>query len=129
MRAVRLLAAVILLAVLPAFGAPPAAPVDSPAIPFKQDSGELGALMWRSFLVMAGLVVCAAGTLWILRRYGVAPRAGGTATSVRIVDTLRVGPRASLLVVQFGAQRILVAHGERGMRVLARERAPGEPAE
>ncbi len=125
MRRLRLCAAAVLVAATPAFAAAPAA-ADPAAIPFKRDSDEMGSLLLRSFLVMGGLVVCAGAVLWILRRHGIAPRVAGTGSDVRIVDTLRVGPRACLVVVQFGARRILVGHSEGGMRVLARDAAPGE---
>jgi hypothetical protein len=125
----RLCAAAILLAAMPAFAAPQPARADPAAIPFRQDSDELGPLVWRSFLVMAGLAVCAGAVLWILRRHGIAPRTAAAGSGVRILDTLRVGPRASLLVVQFGTRRILVGHSECGMRVLALERTPSEDRE
>ena len=99
-------------------------------IPFKQDEGEFGALMWRSILVTAGLIVVALGAIYVMRRYNFLPPAspkpveGG---STRVLQTLRLGPRASLHVVEFEGRRILVGQSEKGVGLIAS--AAGEERE
>jgi flagellar biogenesis protein FliO len=95
-------------------------------IPYKDDAGDLGALLVRSLLAMAAIVVATFAILYVMRRFGLAPVARPANATLRLVETLRVGPRASLVVVQWGLERILVGQNEHGMTVIAREPAAPE---
>lgn len=117
--------AIALLALLPL--AAPAQPGAPERIPFKEDAGELGALMWRSFLAMAGIVVVAAGVLYVLRRQGMVPPGRGPSRTLRVVESLKLGPRAALVVVHFGGQRMLIGQTDRGMELIATEPLDAEP--
>ena len=95
-------------------------------IPFKQDEDDFGATMWRAVLGTAVIALGAIGAVFYLRRRGFAPTTTPSAASpVRILQSLRAGPRTNLLVVQFGAQRLLLGQGEHGLRVLAAEPVEG----
>ena len=93
-RGARSALAIVALALLPL--AAPAQPAATERIPFKEDAGELGALMWRSFLAMAGIVAVAAGVLYVLRRNGMVPPGRGASRTLRVVESLKLGPRAAL---------------------------------
>ena len=100
-------------------------------IPFKQDEGEFGALMWRSILVTAGLIVVALGAVYVMRRYNFMPQGVARTPaegSARVVQTLRLGPRATLHVVQFEGRRVLIGQTDRGLRLLASATAESAPA-
>ena len=90
-------------------------------IPFRHDEGELGAMMWRSILVMAVLVVLALGVIYVMRRRGIGPAAlrVPSAGGMRVVQSVRLGAHATLVVVEFEGQRLLIGQGERGVNVLA----------
>jgi len=105
---------------------PPAASPPQ-AIAFKQDDGELGPLLLRSLLAMAAIVGVGFGVLYVMRRRGIVPAARPAGRSLRVVESVRLGPRASLFVVQFGESRLLVGQGEHGVSLIARDAAPVEP--
>ena len=93
-------------------------------IPYRQDDGELGDLLVRVVLVMGGIAIVGGGALWVLRKRGHIPgAAGGSARAVRLVETLRLGPRSGLLVVEFGQRRLLLGRTETGISVLANDPA------
>lgn len=96
-------------------------------IPFKQDSGEIAELMLRSVLVMAAIAAVVFLVLYLMRRYGLTPAARPGTGSLRVVESIRVAPRASIFVVQWGDSRILVGQSEHGMTTLARETHRAEP--
>jgi hypothetical protein len=115
------------LGLLPAFG-PHAAPSSSAPgaerIPFKQDDDDFGATMWRVVLVTAGMALLAVAAVYLMRRQGLMPGTkAGDVDAMRVLQTLRTGPRTSLLVVRFGAQRMLLGQSDQGVRVLASEPA------
>jgi len=122
-------AAVALLACASAgvHGAEPLAASPPQAIAFKQDDGELGPLLLRSLLAMAAIVGVGFGVLYVMRRRGIVPAARPASRSLRVVESVRLGPRASLFVVQFGESRLLVGQGEHGVSLIARDAAPVEP--
>jgi hypothetical protein len=93
----------------------------APAIGFRDDSGELGALMLRSILAMIFIVVVAVAVLLVMRRYGIVPGARRGTGSLQVVETLRLAPRATLFVVDFGGRRLLLGHAEHGLTVIARD--------
>jgi hypothetical protein len=126
----RMLLAAMTLMLLPAFAlgaqsaAGPATASSAERIPFKQDEDELGATIWRAALATAGIALIAVVAVYAMRRHGLAPIAGtNDAKAVRLVQTLRTGPKTTLLVVRFGAQRVLLGQSERGLQVLASEPA------
>lgn len=106
---------------------PPATASPPQAIAFKQDDGELGPLLLRSLLAMAAIVAVGFGVIHVMRRHGIAPAARPASRSLRVIESVRLGPRAALFVVQFGDSRLLVGQGEHGVSLIARETAPTEP--
>jgi flagellar biogenesis protein FliO len=130
-RAARSLAVAALLALAtplaPFAQQPQGAPPER--IPFKQDEGEFGALMWRSILVTAGLVVVALGAIYVMRRYNFMPQAARAPAegAARVVQTVRLGPRASLHVVQFEGRRVLIGQTDRELRLITSAAAESAP--
>jgi flagellar biogenesis protein FliO len=94
---------------------PPAAVANQP-IPYKQQESEAGGAAGKSILLLAVLLGVAWGGLvlakrtlprWALtRRLGLA---AGAPRRLRLVETMRLGPRASLYLVQLDQKTLLLA--------------------
>jgi flagellar protein FliO/FliZ len=67
--------------------------------------------MVLSLVLVLGLLAAAA---WVVRRAGLAPRAGGGA--LRIVSQLALGPRERLVLVEAGDRWFLLGVGSGGVR-------------
>jgi flagellar biogenesis protein FliO len=99
------------------------------SIPFRSDPAENGELTWRVGGALALAVALVVAAAYGVRRY--APwlaRAAGNARArglVQVVDTLRVAPRLNLFVVEFGNERVLIAHSEGAVTIVGR--APAAP--
>ena len=92
-------------------------------IPFKQDEDDFAGTMWRAIFGTAAIALVAVGVVYYVRRKGLVapmPQSNGS-KPVRVLQSVRTGPRTSLIVVQFGGQRLLLGQGEQGMSVLASE--------
>jgi flagellar biogenesis protein FliO len=98
------------------------------SIPFRGDPAENGSLALRvgGALVLAVALVVAAA--YGVRRFapGLALRATGVRQggAVQVVDALRLAPRLHLFVVEFGNERVLIAHSEGAVTVVGRVPAP-----
>ncbi len=67
---------------------------------------------------LAAVLALMAGLLWVLRRAGLAPRAGG-AGPLRLVGQLSLGPRERLVIVEAGERWLLLGVGASGISRLA----------
>jgi flagellar biogenesis protein FliO len=100
-------------------------------IGFRPDAAENGNLALRVGGALVIAVALALAALYGVRKFApwlAAP--AGRATkggTLQLVESLRLSPRLNLLVVEFGAERILLASSEQGITVLARVAARGEP--
>jgi flagellar biogenesis protein FliO len=109
------------------------APAEAPRerIPFKQDDGEFGALMLRVVIAFSALALLGGGVIYILKRRGYVTLPGAEGPRpLRLVQSMRLGPRTGLLVVEFGENRVLLSQGESGATLISSERiAPAVPAQ
>jgi flagellar biogenesis protein FliO len=89
------------------------------SIPFKQEAASGTGELLR---VMGGLALCVlilAGVLHFLRRRTGLNQTGRTdAGRLRIVDRLRLGARASMIVVEYEGKRHLLAQTEQGITLI-----------
>jgi flagellar protein FliO/FliZ len=88
----------------------PTAPVPAPAAAHPVD-GPSFAPMGVALLVVLALMVA---VLWVLRRVGLAPRAGN-AKLLRIVSQLSLGPRERVVIVEAGDRWLLLGVGTGGI--------------
>jgi flagellar biogenesis protein FliO len=92
------------------------------AAQFKSEEPDTIGLAVR---VVGGLIAAALlafGVIYGLKRFApwiAVPQAEPGKRSVRIVETLRLTQKLSLFVVEFGADRILLACSERGVTVVS----------
>jgi flagellar protein FliO/FliZ len=102
-------ASAVRAAATPALLAPPA------AAPAHAPEGPSFAPMGWSLVAVLALM---AGLLWLLRRAGLAPRAGG-AGPLRLVGQLSLGPRERIVIVEAGERWLLLGVGAGGVSRLA----------
>jgi flagellar biogenesis protein FliO len=101
---------------------PSVAPQRPAAAQFKSEEPDAIGLAVR---VVGGLITAALlafGVIYGLKRFApwiAVPQAEPGKRSVRIVETLRLTQKLSLFVVEFGADRILLACSERGVTVVS----------
>jgi len=111
--------------------APSAAQAPS-AIQFKPEPPDSGGLALR---VVGGLVLAAmlaAALVYGVRKFAPwvsVPVNRGAKGSLRVVDSMRLTQKLTLFVVEFEADRILLAFSDRGVTVLSSTPAGGSPAE
>ncbi|MBK7858920.1 MAG: FliO/MopB family protein [Archangiaceae bacterium] len=91
-----------------------AAPADGHAVEAPSSSGSGGSRMFGWGLA---LIAVAAVTAMALKRKAQRPEAG----FAEVAQNLSVGPKRSLLVVNFGGKRMLVGSTDAGFSVLAAE--------
>ena len=89
---------------------------------FKPDSSDTGSLAIRvaGGLIVAAMLAC--GVIYGLKRFVpwiAAPGAQAGKGNVRVVEALRVTQKLTLFVIEFGADRILLAHTDHGVTVLS----------
>lgn len=98
------------------------APASSP-IPFKptssSDAANIGDGWW---VVVIGLVVLVAASLWLRRRVGALPRLAQRTRAISVLESARLGERMRLTVVHYKGREMLIAHGDQSVTVLADDR-------
>ena len=103
-----------------------AASASASVIPFKRDSdvpsstfigGGVGVLL----ISLLAIVV----VQWLRKRLHMLPGSQGPRL-LQVLESQRLGPRTTLLVVQFAGRRYLLAQGEHGVQCL--DSVPGEGA-
>jgi flagellar biogenesis protein FliO len=117
---------------------PAAAPASLAARPSAPLAGGAGSVEIDYLRVLLAVVLCLALAvlilLWIKRHAGqrlAAALGQRHGQSVRVVERVRLSPRATLHVVEFDGQRILVASDPNGVYRIAQgelQEAPGTPA-
>lgn len=132
MRAVRFLAAVAAAVALSlpagasAQAAPPAATASAPAfgsLPVQREAAT-GSVDWLPQFFAAALVLAAIAWFWQWRKGRLLPLRAGAAT-LRSVTALRLTPAASLHVVTWGDEELLLACGNASVTVVARRPSAG----
>lgn len=88
------------------------APITQPIVPDMNVAGEL----LRVLLSLAGIVVLIFGAGWVGRRLQGRQFAGGR--RLRCLETLPVGSRERVLLLEVEGQRVLVGVGAGGVRTL-----------
>lgn len=101
---------------------PSAEPQQPDAVRFKPEGSDTGGLALRVVggLVVAALLAC--GAIFALKRFAPWIAVPGTQPgkgNVRVVEVLRVTQKLSLFVVEFGADRILLAQTDHGVTVVS----------
>lgn len=101
-------------------------------IPYKKADAATGAAAGQSILVLAVLLGVAWGGLVLARRYlpqlglGLpSPLKPNAARRLKVLETMRLGPRASLYLVQFDHTTVLLAQSGDNMTVAAVESGSG----
>lgn len=98
------------------------------AIPFKRDSDvPVGSAVGGGAGVLL-IALVAIVAVQVLRKKLKLPAVGAAPRHLRVLETQRLGPRATLAVVEFGGRRYLLAQGEHGVSCVD-SMAAGEPAE
>ncbi len=101
---------------------PGAAPQEPRAIQFKPEGSESASLALRA---VGGLVVAAllaGGIIYGVRKLAPWTSVPGTRTgksAVRVIESLRLTQKLTLFVIEFESDRILLAHSDHGLTVLA----------
>ena len=106
----------------------PAAPQRPGAAQFKPEGPDAVGLSVRVVGALAAAALVALGAIYGLRRFApwiAVPQAQPGEGSVRVVESLRLTQRLSLFVIEFGADRILLACTDGGVTVVS-SAAPGE---
>jgi len=91
----------------------------SQKIPFKRESVADGAASPGVAVTIVILAIIAIGVLYWLRNRLRVDGSGAPARAARVLESHRLGPRATLAVVEFGGQRLLLAHSEQGVQCVA----------
>jgi len=97
-------------------------PQQPAAMQFKPDGPDTGSLAVRAagVIIVAGILVC--GVIYGLKRFVpwiAVPGAQAGKGDVRVVEALRVTQKLTLFVIEFGADRILLAHTDHGVTVVS----------
>jgi flagellar biogenesis protein FliO len=103
--------------------AQPSGPQQPSAVQFKPDSADTtGSLALRVAGGLAVAAVLACGVIYGLKRFAPwisVPGAQAGKGGVRVLEALRVTQKLTLFVIEFGADRILLAHTDQGVTVVS----------
>jgi hypothetical protein len=95
----------------------------APGAPPPVATAESGPSPWRALSVLLVVLAIGGGALYVQRTKGGGAMAGilGARGSggLRVVDSVRVGPRAQLVVAEFGGRRFLVGVNDTSIRRVA----------
>jgi len=95
--------------------------------PTVQPNSEPGPSAWRTLASMTLVLGLAGGSLWALRRWGVRKLPGTGGSRLRIEETLALGDRRFVSILQAEDERFLIALAPGGIQLLSRlEPAGGE---
>jgi flagellar biogenesis protein FliO len=102
------------------------AAVPANAIPYKKTDAGTGATAGKSFSILAVLVGLACAGLFVLRRYfpqlpmGLKmPLKAGAPRKLTLVESMRLGPKASLYLVQLEGRTLLLGQSGDSITVVA----------
>jgi flagellar biogenesis protein FliO len=86
-------------------------------------SAESGPSPWRALAVLVVVLAIGGGALYLQRAKGGGAMAGILGAKggggLRVVDSVRVGPRAQLVVAEFGGRRFLIGVNDTSIRRVA----------
>ena len=81
--------------------------------------GDLTSAALRTIVMLALVIGLMLGLVWLLRRLNLPMTAAvGSRRNLRVLETLSIAPRQTLLVVQAGSRVLLVGSGQQGMQFL-----------
>jgi len=86
----------------------------------ESDAGDGTGAMWRMLAYMLVIVVLGAAAIVVVKK--VLPRIGAGPTGAKqisVVETLYLAPRKTVVLLQVGSRKILVAHSRDRLSVLA----------
>lgn len=112
----------------PASQAQPAASTAA-GIPFKREPESTGSMAARTAAAWLVCLAVGGGVLYMLRRrLGLQPGLGlAKQRRLQVVESQRIGPKSSLVLVRWDQEELLLAQGEGGTSLLARAPA-GRPS-
>ncbi|HEX7635964.1 MAG TPA: flagellar biosynthetic protein FliO, partial [Noviherbaspirillum sp.] len=96
-----------------------AASPSAPAIPYKRDNGASDGEWSRVAIGLTVFALAAAGAVYIVRRRLGQQGKAGAPKRLRLLESQRLNPRASLHVVEFAGSYYLLAHSEQGINCVA----------
>jgi len=119
-------------AAAPAVPASQALPAASTAagIPFKREPESTGSMAARTAVAWLVCLAVGGGVLYVLRRrLGLRPGLGlAKQRRLQVVESQRIGPKSSLVLVRWDQEELLLAQGEGGTSLLARAPAGRPPS-
>jgi flagellar biogenesis protein FliO len=92
------------------------------AVQFKPEASDTGSVALRVTWVLIVAAVLACGVIYGLKRFApwiAVPGAPAGKGNVRVVEALRLTQKLTLFVIEFGADRILLAHTDHGVTVVS----------
>jgi flagellar biogenesis protein FliO len=94
-------------------------------IPFKREPVATGAELSRLGVGMAVTIVVLGVALYLVRRHlRMSGPVSGPSQQLRILETQRLGPHATLHVMHFAGHQYLIGHSEQGLACLASAALP-----
>jgi flagellar biogenesis protein FliO len=88
-------------------------------IPFKRDGAAGSPDMSAGAIGVLAISLLAIAAVWMMRkRLNLVKGGGTTRTSLRILESQRLGPKAILTVVEFAGSQHLLAYSEHGVQAL-----------
>lgn len=97
--------------------------VTASAIPYKREPAGMGDTVSRTGGALLLVMALAAVAAWVLRRRGGGFALALPARRLQVLESRRIGPKGTLVVVRWNAEELLIAHGEGGTTLLARSPA------
>ena len=106
----------------------PLAAAASAPIPFKPVHADEASSMGGAWFALVVVLAVAAAAAVLLRRRGQGlPRLGvGSARSMQVIESTRLGERTRLAVVRWHGRELLLAHGDQHATVLAEQPASAQ---
>jgi len=115
-----------------AFAQEPPAAVSSKPIPYKKEESGAGAAAGQSIIILAALLGVTWGGLMLVKRYLPQlrhklplPFKPNAERRLKIIETVRLGPKSSLYLVQFDQKTLLLAQSGDNIIVAAADTDAG----
>lgn len=101
-----------------------AASPSAPAIPYKRDHSASEGELSRLAIGLTVFVLAVAGAVYVVRQRLGKQGETGTPKRLRLLESQRLNPRASLHVVEFAGSHYLLAQSEQGIHCVASSPKP-----
>jgi flagellar biogenesis protein FliO len=101
------------------------------SIPFKREPVTGADTAYRTFAALVVVLALGGLAVYVLRARG---KGGGSlllptgAGRLQVVESRRIGPKGTLVVVRWNGEELLLSHGEGGTSLIARAPAPPSAA-